>query len=63
MGSQIISNTKVFVESGGSKRNVIQGSSLLSKVDIVLGAKNDITSCKNDGTNEILEVDYFKLAH
>ncbi len=63
VGSQIISNTKIFVESGGSKRNVIKGSSLLSKGDIVLGAKNDITSCKNDGTNEILEVDYFKLAH
>ncbi len=61
VGSQIITNKLLFIESGDNKRNVLRGSSLLSGGSLVLGDNNDISSCNNDGSNEILEVDYFRL--
>lgn len=61
VGSQILTGGKIYVESGGSKRNVIKGSSLLAGGNLFLGPNNEVTSCANDGSNEILEVDYFHL--
>lgn len=61
VGSQILAGGKIYVESGGSKRNVIKGSSLIAGGNLFLGANNEVTSCANDGSNEILEADYFRL--